>query len=117
MSALVDRTPLDFVTGANLLLDHNNFRYGQEIARGGYGAVFDAIRVSDGKHFAVKFFGYTRNLPEWLWVRKEIMVLDSMKNFPGVVSLIGVIMDTPSGLVAGKSSRFRVSFPAIVMVS
>ena len=119
MSALVNRTDdnaLDFATQHNLLLDHNNFKFIKEIARGGYGVVFDAQRLSDKKNVAVKFFGYTRSIPEWQWVRKEIMVLNTLKSLPGVVSIIGMIQDTPLGLVSGKNRNFVVSFPAIVMV-
>ncbi len=53
----------EFAVAKNLVLSADEFILGGEIARGGYGVVFNATRRSDAKVFAIKFFGYTDKRP------------------------------------------------------
>ncbi len=47
--------------------------------KGAYGLVCRGIRISDGKVFAMKFFGYTQHDPDISWILREIDNLRALK--------------------------------------
>lgn len=103
----------DYATSKNLNLSASDFELGTEIARGGYGVVFNAVRKSDGKKLAIKFFGYTDKRPEWHWLKIEVEFLADLRPIESVAGMVGILWDTESGLRGGK--RHRKVYPAIVM--
>uniref|UniRef100_A0A1I7YX23 Serine/threonine-protein kinase 1 n=1 Tax=Steinernema glaseri TaxID=37863 RepID=A0A1I7YX23_9BILA len=69
-----------------------DFRICDEIGRGGFGIVYDAIRVEDSQPVAVKFVEH-KHVREWTMTSKqliptEICHLELCREVPGVVRLI-----------------------------
>jgi serine/threonine protein kinase len=85
------------------------------LQEGGWGKVYSARLIADGRKVAVKFFGYTANKPNADAVSREVDLMQNMKGIQGVAQLIGVFTDTPSGLLRGQTKRHCVEYPAIVM--
>ncbi|KAK0419054.1 hypothetical protein QR680_013926 [Steinernema hermaphroditum] len=86
-----------------------DFRICDEIGRGGFGIVYDAIRVEDSRPVAVKFVEH-KHVREWTMTSKqliptEICHLELCREIPGVVQLIDwfasskgfmIVMERPS---------------------
>ncbi|TKR66769.1 hypothetical protein L596_023012 [Steinernema carpocapsae] len=69
-----------------------DFRICDEIGRGGFGIVYDAIRVEDSQPVAVKFVEH-KHVREWTMTSKqliptEICHLELCREIPGVVQLV-----------------------------
>ena len=109
-----ENVPLDdFLEFTGLKFDQRDFRLTDEIARGGYGVVHGAIRISTGEELALKFFGYTRNQPRVKWIIKEIQLMAKAKACPNAVQIIGVFYDTEDGILPRKIHKRK--YPVIVM--
>jgi serine/threonine protein kinase len=87
----------------------------QYLREGGWGKVYAAVRKSDHKKVAMKFFGYTGNEPIHSEIYKEIALLMNLAGVEGIVQLEGVFDDTAPGYVKNKNPSFRRSYPVIVM--
>jgi serine/threonine protein kinase/Ca2+-binding EF-hand superfamily protein len=83
------------------------------VQEGAMGKVFAAVRKTDGKKVAMKFFGYTTRAPHEADMEKEIQLLLSLRGIEGIVQLEGVFLDTVDGMLPGK--KFKGEFPVIVM--
>lgn len=90
--------------------DYSILRFLQE---GVMGKVFSGKRKTDNKQFAMKFFGYTRQLPRLHSVIQEISLMRTLAGIEGVIQLQDVFMDTQRGMVVGRHSV--VPYPVIVM--
>jgi hypothetical protein len=77
------------------------------------GKVYRTTRLSDGKVFAMKFFGYVAKQPRLAEIDKEIGLMQSLKGIPNVVQIEGIFMDSAEGYVADRESD--QPFPVIVM--
>lgn len=103
---------MEFIGSANYG-DYQDFTF---VRAGGWGTVFSAQRISDGKRFAMKFFGYTSNRPNMAEIEKEIRLMVSLRGVDGVVQLEGVFSDTAMGYMPNKNRRFQDrGYPVIVM--
>ena len=102
-----------FIDLFELRFDFADIRLTDEIARGGYGLVYGAIRISTGEDLALKFFGYTRNRPRMKWIMEEIKLMASVRACPNAVQILGVFYDEQSGILPRKIHRCR--YPVIVM--
>lgn len=77
------------------------------------GKVYRTTRLSDGKIFAMKFFGYAPKLPRLVEVEKEIGLMQALKGIPNVVQIEGIFMDTELGYIPDRESTHP--YPVIVM--
>lgn len=66
---------------------------------GGFGIVYRAVRKSDNQAFAMKFFGYTDNIPTEEEIDMEIELMASLNDLDGVLHLEGIFYDTKSGMM------------------
>ena len=90
---------IDEATGA-VLLNVNAFHIAELLNTGGFGIVHRAIRKKDHKEFAMKFFGYTDNIPLLEEIDVEIGLMTSLNHLNGVLHIEGIFYDTISGCVA-----------------
>ena len=103
---------MEFIGSANYA-EYADFTF---VRAGGWGTVFSAQRISDGKKFAMKFFGYTSNRPNITEIEKEIRLMVSLRGVEGVVQLEGVFSDSAMGYMPNKNKRFQDrGYPVIVM--
>ena len=77
------------------------------------GKVYQTTRLSDGKVFAMKFFGYAQKLPRYVEVDKEIGLMQALKGIPNVVQIEGIFMDSEIGYIPDREST--KPYPVIVM--
>lgn len=98
---------------AKYVVNPGDYSVKSYIQEGAMGKVFAAVRISDGKKVAMKFFGYTIRRPTFSEMEKEIQLLMSLKGIDGIVQLEGVFLDTADGMLPGK--RHKGEFPVIVM--
>lgn len=87
---------------------------------GSFGTVYSAYRKSDNMPVAIKFFGYEHGQSRWEWLYHEMVNLFRLKKVNGIVSIVGVFFDTPSGYLTEIASDrrnkiFKQPFPVIVM--
>ena len=113
MNSAADITLDRFIDLFELRFDFADIRLTDEIARGGYGLVYGAIRISTGEDLALKFFGYTRNRPRMKWIMEEIKLMARVRACPNAVQILGVFYDEQSGILPRKIHRCR--YPVIVM--
>lgn len=73
-------------------IDHN------PLGSGGFGIIYKGVRKSDGKEFALKFFGYTGRVPSVEDINMEIVLM---------MTLAGVEGKSP----LNSSARISPTFP------
>lgn len=83
------------------------------LQEGVMGKVFSGKRKRDKKGVAMKFFGYTRQLPRLESVVTEIELMRSLAGIDGVIQLEDVFMDTARGMIVGR--RSALPYPVIAM--
>jgi serine/threonine protein kinase len=100
---------------ANLfqVLNPSDFTVLYLIGEGGIGKVYCAVRKSDGKEVALKFFGYVPNEPDIHQIREEITIMSHFIGISSITQLYGYFMDTIDGILPGKMYTF--AYPVIVM--
>jgi len=96
----------------NVIGNYSNLEY---VSEGSWGKVYSGIRSDDKKTVALKFFGYTNNLPSNDRINGEIMLMNSLIGVNGVVQMESLFYDTPEGIVPGKNRECLQSYPVIVM--
>lgn len=89
----------DEATGA-CIINPNDYIIGELLNSGGFGVVYRATRKVDYKEFAMKFFGYTDNIPTEEEIDSEIELMVSLNHLDGVLHLEGIFLDTKPGMVA-----------------
>jgi serine/threonine protein kinase len=62
-----------------------NYQIVSEVGTGGWGKVYLALRRSDLKIIALKFFGYTNRAPELSAINHEVGLMMSLIGVPGMV--------------------------------
>jgi serine/threonine protein kinase len=77
------------------------------------GKVYQTTRLSDGKVFAMKFFGYVGKLPRLAEVEKEIGLMQALKGIPNIVQIEGIFLDSEEGYIPDREST--KPYPVIVM--
>jgi hypothetical protein len=82
------------------------------LGKGGWGKVFAAIRKSDNKKFAMKFFGYTISEPEIQAVNSEIVLMMALTGVEGSFELLHYDYDCchSHGMFAHRCCVAGVSF-------
>jgi serine/threonine protein kinase len=60
-----------------------NYQIVSEVGTGGWGKVYLALRRSDLKIIALKFFGYTNRAPELSAINHEVGLMMSLIGVPG----------------------------------
>jgi serine/threonine protein kinase len=87
-----------------------------ENRRGSYGYVVDARRLSDGKEFVMKFFGYTKQKPDIAYILREIDNLQILKTLTGVAHIETIFNDSIEGYISRAIPKLhRRVYPIIVM--
>lgn len=99
-------------------LSFDDFEVTSKLGDGSYGVVMNAIRKSDGLEVAMKFFGYTKLVPDTYWILREIHTLQGLVDINGVARLITTLNDSREGLLKvshGLRKRHDRIYPVIVM--
>ena len=87
-----------------------------ENRKGSYGVVVDAVRLSDGKEFVMKFFGYTKQKPDVAYILREVDNLQMLRSESGVAHIETVFNDTIEGIISQTIPKLhRRIYPVIVM--
>ena len=86
-------------TGA-LILNPKDFEIYELMNTGGFGVVYRAIRKKDKKEFAMKFFGYTDNVPYVEEIDAEVGLMQTLNHINGILHLEGIFYDTEAGIVS-----------------
>lgn len=95
--------------------EFENYEINEVVGTGGWGKVYSAMRKSDHKKVALKFFGYTSQCPVMNSINSEVMLMMSLIGVHGVVQMESLFYDTPEGFVDGKNRLYLQSYPVIVM--
>lgn len=87
-----------------------------ENRKGSYGIVVDAVRLSDGKEFVMKLFGYTKNKPDISYILREIDNLQVLNSVPGVAHIETIFNDSVDGYISKTVPKlYKRIYPIIVM--
>jgi serine/threonine protein kinase len=92
----------------------DEFEVGAYLQSGGTGKVYKGVRKCDKLNVALKFFGYTNRIADMENVYSEIELMSELRSVEGMVSFLGIFVDTPLGQLQGK--RCMMPFPVIIMV-
>jgi serine/threonine protein kinase len=68
--------------------EFENYEIGSVVGTGGWGKVYSALRRSDQKVVALKFFGYSFQSPVMSSINSEVMLMMSLIGVHGIPSII-----------------------------
>ena len=95
------------------IFQEGDVRIGNYIAEGGNGKVHMGVDKRTKKSYALKFFGYTDIIPSLDAIEREIYLMKQLSGISGVVELVGVMMDSETGLLPKRMSL--APLPVIIM--
>jgi serine/threonine protein kinase len=67
--------------------EFENYEIHEVVGTGGWGKVYSAVRRSDNKPVALKFFGYTSQSPVISSINSEVMLMMSLIGVHGALTL------------------------------
>ncbi len=77
--------------------------------------MYAAVRVSDGKDVALKFFGYAEQKPIHSSINNEILLLMALRGCEGATQIQGIFYDKAGGMLPDKKFGKTEAYPVIVM--
>lgn len=95
-----------------------DYEIGSKLGDGSYGWVMNARRKSDGAEVVMKFFGYTKPVPDTYWILREIHSLQGLVKTSGAAKIITTFNDSREGILTsmhGVAKRHDGIYPIIVM--